>query len=546
MKQLAYPILNTRRSVGYVAHAALTALEIVWLFSSLCVHSNSRNFNKKGGITLLQASLSGLLALFTPQALLFMCLGVSFGLLISFMPGIGGVVAMALLLPFTFGLQPAAALALLLGAHVATIFGSSISGILFNVPGAAKSVSICFDGYPMTQKGEGAKALGAAAMASFIGGIVGAIALTATLPVMRAIMMSLGPPEYFMMALWGLTIIAIFSEGSVLKGIIAAGLGLLISFIGMDPVTGTPRYTFGSLFLMDGIEFPVAVIGLFAISQMIKLYVKGGSIVDREINMGHATVWDGVKDVLKHWRLVVSSSILGLFIGALPGVGASIGGIAAYGQAVQTSKHPEKFGTGMIEGVIAPEATNAANEGGGLIPTLGFGVPGGESMTILLSAFVTMGVQPGKDLITNNLHLVFTMVWIIVIANLLTTSFGILTARHLAKLTTLPSKFLIPIIMSTCFIGAYSVKGRIGDVVVAAVFGIIGYLLEKFDFSRADMVIGMVLGLMLERYMHISLSLYGNTFYITRPVTLAMLIVVLLTLAYPFIRRWRQSRGTVA
>lgn len=495
---------------------------------------------------MLEASLSGLLALFTPQALIFMCLGVGFGLLISFMPGIGGVVAMALLLPFTFGLEPAAALALLLGAHVATIFGSSISGILFNVPGAAKSVSVCFDGYPMTQKGQGARALGAAAMASFLGGIVGAIALTATLPLMRAVMMALGPPEYFMMALWGLTVIAIFSEGSVLKGIIAAGLGLMIAFIGMDPVTGTPRYTFGSLFMMDGIHFPVAVIGLFAISQMIKLFVKGGSIVQREINMGDSTVWDGIKDVFRHWRLVLSSSVLGLFIGALPGVGASIGGIAAYGQAVQTSKNPEKFGTGAVEGVIAPEATNAANEGGGLMPTLGFGVPGGESMTILLSAFVTMGIQPGKELITNNLHLVFTMVWIIVIANLLTTSFGILTAKRLAKLTTLPGSILIPIIMSTCFLGAYSVKGRIGDVVVAAIFGVIGYLLEKYDYSRADMVIGMVLGLMLERYMHISLSLHGNLFFVTRPVTLALLLLVLFTLAYPFIRKWRASRGKVA
>ncbi|MDA8228009.1 MAG: tripartite tricarboxylate transporter permease [Desulfitobacterium hafniense] len=492
---------------------------------------------------MLEASLSGLAALFTGQAMIFMSLGVAFGLLIGFLPGLGGVVAMALLLPFTFGLEPAAALAMLLGAHVATIFGSSISGILFNVPGAAKSVSICFDGYPMTQKGEGARALGAAAMASFLGGIFGAIALTISLPFMRAIMMSLGPPEYFMMALWGLTIIAIFSDGSVLKGIIAAGLGLLIAFIGMDPVTGTPRYTFGSLFLLDGIDFSVAVIGLFAISQMIKLYVKGGSIVEREINMGHSTVWDGVKDVFKHWRLVLSSSVLGLFIGALPGVGASIGGVAAYGQAVQTSKNPEKFGTGAVEGVIAPEATNAANEGGGLIPTLGFGVPGGESMTILLSAFVTMGIQPGKELITNNLHLVFTMVWIIVIANLLTTGFGIFTAKKFAKLTTLPGTVLIPVILAVCFVGAYSVKGRIGDVVVAAVFGVIGYLLEKYDYSRADMVIGMVLGLMLERYMHISLTLHGKLFFVTRPVTLVMLIFVLITLAYPFIRKWRLSRN---
>lgn len=493
---------------------------------------------------MLQASLDGLMSLFTFQAMTYMTIGVAFGLLISFMPGLGGIVAMALLLPFTFGLGPTAALALLLGAHIATIFGSSISGILFNVPGAAKSVTVCFDGYPMSQRGEGSRALGAAAMASLLGGIIGAVFLTFSLPFMRAVMLALGPSEYFMMAVWGLTIIAIFSEGSVLKGLVAAGLGLLISFIGMDPVTSTARYTFDILFLLDGIEFPVAVIGLFAVSQMIKLYVKGETVAQLSTVENTCTVWDGVRDVFKHWRLVISSSILGLFIGVLPGVGASVGGIAAYGQAVQTSKHPEKFGTGMVEGVIAPEATNAANEGGGLIPTLGFGVPGGESMTILLSAFLTMGIQPGRELLTTNLSVVFAMVWIIVFANILTTGVGLAISQKLTKLTTLPHNVLIPIILSICFIGSYSVRGRLGDVVVTAVFGVIGYFLDKYKYSRADLVIGMVLGMMIERYMHISLTLYGNTFFITRPVTFIMLLIIIITTAYPFIKRWRKSATT--
>lgn len=492
---------------------------------------------------MLEASIHGLLNLFSVQSLTFMVLGVVFGLMMAFLPGIGGVTTMALLLPFTFGLEPAAALGLLLGAHIATIFGSSICSILFNVPGAAKSVTVCFDGYPMTQRGEAERALGASATASLLGGLVGAVFMTISLPVVRAVMMSLGPSEFFMMALWGLTVIAIFSEGSVLKGLVAAGFGLVISFIGMDPVTSTARYTFGIMSLLDGVEFPVAVIGLFAISQMIKLYIKGGSIVERSVIQEKSSVLDGIKDTLKHWRLVLSSSILGLFIGVLPGIGASVGGIAAYGQAIQLSKNPEKFGKGAVEGVIAPEATNAANEGGQLVPTLAFGVPGGESMSILLAAFITMGISPGRDMMTNKLDLVFTMVWLIVLSNILVTGFGLLTAGKLAKLSTLPGNVLVPVIMSVCFVGAYAVRRSIFDVFLAALFGVIGYLLDKYQYSRADMVIGMVLGLMLERYMHISLTLYGPAFILKRPVTLALLMLIIFTLVYPFLRKlWKQRK----
>ncbi|CEP69345.1 Protein of unknown function DUF112,transmembrane [Moorella glycerini] len=497
---------------------------------------------------MISASIAGLLALLSPISILFMIIGVAFGIFVGILPGLGGIVAMALLLPFTFGLEPAAALAMLLGAHVATIFGSSITSILFNIPGASKSIAVCFDGYPMTQKGEGARALGAAAMASLIGGIIGAVFLTLSIPIMRAIMLALGPPEYFMMAVWGLSVIALFSSGSILKGLVAAGFGLLVSFIGMDPVSGTARFTMGSLFLLDGIDFAVAVIGLFAISEMLELFVKGGSIVKRQAPGNLGTVWAGVQDVFRHWGLVLRSSLLGLFIGALPGVGASIGGIAAYGMAAQTSKHPEKFGTGIVEGVIAPEATNAANEGGGLVPTLGFGIPGGESMAILLSAFIVIGIAPGREMLESHLDLVFAIVWIIVIANIITTGSGLLLAKQLVRISSLPSSILIPLVLPICLAGAYAVKGRIGDVIIAVVFGFIGYLMKKYDYSRADMAIGMVLGLMVERYLHISIKLYGSFFFLTRPVTLVLLLIVLLTVLYPFLRacRWKNNGEGVA
>ena len=493
---------------------------------------------------MLEASLQGLANIFTVSGIIFMFLGIAFGLIIGFLPGLGGIVAMALILPFTFGMLPAEAFALMIGAHTGTMFGSAITSILFNVPGAAKSVVVCFDGFPMTQKGQGVRALAAAAMSSLIGGIIGAIALTLSLPLMRAVMLALAAPEYFLMAIWGLTIIAIFSDGSILKGLVAAGFGLGIAFIGMDPVTGTSRYTFGISELIDGFDFAVAIMGLFAVSQMIKMYVKGGSIVEKEINLANSKsgIMEGIKDCFIHWRLVLSSSLLGVFIGALPGVGASLGSVAAYGHAVQTSKTPEAFGKGNVEGVIAPEATNCATEGGHLIPTLAFGIPGSEVAVIILAAFVMLGIQPGPEMMTTNLDLVFTLVWLIVITNIFATAFGLLISPKLVKMTSLPGNTLIPIILAVCFAGAYAINGNIVDVGVCVVFGVIGYYMDKYKYSRADMIIGMVLGLMIERYMHISLTLYGRDFLIERPVSLIFVALIIVSLVYPFARKRMKER----
>ena len=492
---------------------------------------------------MLEAIGAGLLSLATPQAVAFMLIGVAYGLVVGILPGLGGIVAIALLLPFTYGYEISATLALLLGAHIATIWGGSVTSILFQVPGAAKSLALVFDGHPMTQQGQASRALGASAMAALLGGIFGAIFLAISIPIVRPVMLALGPSEYLMLALWGLTIIATFSEGSLLKGMIATALGIMVAFVGMDPITGTPRFWFGIIYLLDGISFPVAMIGLFAVAEMIKLYVKGETIVNRVAGHENSSVLDGVKDTLHHWWLVVRSSLLGLWIGVLPGVGASIGGIAAYAQAVQTSKTPERFGKGAVEGVIAPDATLGANEGGGLMPTLAFGIPGGESMAILLVAFLSMGIVPGPQMLTTGLDIVFAMVWIIVIANVLTTLVGLAISPYLARLPMMNPNIMIPLVLSICLFGAFATRGTIVDVIVAAVFGIVGYYMDKYDYSRANFVIGMVLAEMIERNLHISLSLYGNDFIFTRPITLGMLIFVIITTALPFIRSHQIRRA---
>ncbi len=495
---------------------------------------------------MLEAITSGLLALLTPQALVFMLIGILYGLVIGILPGLGGVVAMTLLLPFTYGNEVAATLALLLGAHIATLWGNSVTSILFNVPGSSKSLALVFDGYPMTLRGEGERALGASAMAVLLGGIIGAVFLAACIPFVRPIILFLGPAEYLMVSLWGMTLIATFSAGSLFKGLTAAALGVLIAFIGMDPVTATPRYTFGILYLLDGVSFPVAMIGLFAVSEMMKLHLRGNSIVSRQVSTDKSSVFDGVKDTLRRWPLVCRSSILGLWIGVLPGVGGSAAGIAAYAHAVQTSKHPETFGTGNVEGIIAPDATLGANEGGGLLPTLAFGIPGGDSMALLLIAFMNMGIAPGPQMLTNNLDVVFNLVWIVVIASTITAIIGIGISPYLARMPTINEDLMVPLVLSVCFFGAYATRGELGDVIVCAIFGVLGYLMEKYRYSRANLVIGMVLATMIERSLHVSLMLYGKDFIITRPLTLALFLLVVLTAAWPFLRRRKQAKAQAA
>ena len=235
-----------------------------------------------------------------------------------------------------------------------------------------------------------------------------------------------------------------------------------------------------------------------------------------------------------------------LWIGVLPGVGGSAAGIAAYAQAVQTSKHPETFGTGNVEGVIAPDATLGANEGGGLLPTLAFGIPGGDSMALLLIAFMNMGIAPGPQMLTNNLDVVFNLVWIVVIASTITAIIGIGISPYLARMPTINEDLMVPLVLSVCFFGAYATRGELGDVIVCAIFGVLGYLMEKYRYSRANLVIGMVLATMIERSLHVSLMLYGKDFIITRPLTLALFLLVVLTAAWPFLRRRKQAKAQAA
>lgn len=512
-------------------------------------------------MTYLHASLDGLASLFTLQALAGMLVGIAWGFLVSFMPGVGGNVAIALLLPFIFRLPVPAALALLLGTHIATYFGGSITSITMNIPASAKSVSLCWDGYPLARKGKGAYALGASATASSLGGVVGAIVLTLGIPAMKQLLNVIGSPEIFMLAVWGVVIIAIFSSGDLMKGVMAGGLGILLSWVGQSPITGLDRLTFGSEYLSQGIPFAAAAMGLFAVAQAIRTLSEtrteaaahrsaarsGAEPPARPVLTPQASrTLDGALAVLKRWRLSLYMSLFGVFTGTIPGLGAPVAAIAAYGQAGQMSKNKD-FGSGAIEGVIAPQATDGAAEGGGMLPMLSLGIPTHEQQAILLSAFIVLGIAPGPTMLTDHLDVVFAVIWIIVVANLIVGAIGLLTGRYLARLSTLPAHLLVPLIVVIAVVGTFAVNGRIGDAVTAVVFGLMGYLCFKYNYSRVNLIIGLALGPVLESNLNISAQLYGGGFVLRRPVALGLAVVIMATIGWwLWTRRRAQARGTAA
>lgn len=497
-------------------------------------------------MTYIHASLSGLAALVNLATLVGLLGGIVWGMLISFMPGVGGNVALVLLLPFMYRLAVPVALALLLGTHIATYFGGSITSITLNVPASTKSMPLCWDGYPLASQGRGAYALGASASASGIGGVCGAIALTLGIPVMRSLLDYLGPPEILLLAILGAILIAILSSGNLTKGLLAFGVGIVLSWVGQDPITGVDRLTFGSLYLSSGIQVADVAIGLFAIVQAMRLIAESDrpgtgvheDAADRRIPMrsskrqlyGTSTALHGLGAVLHHWKLELYMAVFGVVTGTVPGFGAPVAAVAAYGQAAQYSRSDTEFGRGAIEGVIAPQATESAAEGGGMLPLLSLGIPTHEQQAILLAAFVTLGIAPGPTMLTNHLPTVFSIIWLIVGASVAMMLIGLVFARQFAKLTTIPKSTLIPLILTVALIGSFAVSGSIGDVITTAVIGVLGYFFWRFNYSRINLIIGLVLGPIIESNLHVSTTLYGDGFMFKRPLAGTIFALIIVTL----------------
>ena len=493
---------------------------------------------------MLESTLAALQNLFTPLGVLFLLLGVLIGLVFGVMPGIGGTTAIALLTPLTFTLESSQAMLLMGGIMGAVSTGGSITSILLNTPGNAPNAATCLDGYPLARQGKAGLAIGAAAGASTIGGVIGILTLVAVIPVMKSIVLLFGPPEYFVLALMGLTAIAVATGGRFLRGLIAGALGLILAFVGYDAVGGGVRFTLGSDYLWDGIQLVPALTGLFAISEMIALSVSGGTIAKANAGMGVGGVLQGFWQAVVHWKTTLQGSVIGTLIGAVPGLGGTVAAFLAYSGAMQISKSPETFGKGNIEGVIGPEASNNSKDGGALIPTLSFGIPGSAEMAVFLGVLVLHGMQPGPMLLIEHEGVMFSLILALLVSTLFSNVVVLAVARPLALITRIDVHLLVPVVVAVALVGVYALRETLGDVVLTGLFGILGYIMIRFGFPRVTLVIALVLGELAERSYHQSLNMSGGDWaiFFTRTPSLVLLILVAGLLLVPAVRTLRRGR----
>ncbi|HEY7655834.1 MAG TPA: tripartite tricarboxylate transporter permease [Burkholderiales bacterium] len=488
---------------------------------------------------MLESTLAAFDLLFTARGLLFLALGTVIGLIFGVIPGLGGTTAIALLIPLTFGMKPAEAMSLMGGIMGSVSFGGSITAILINTPGIAPAAATCFDGYPLAQQGRAGLAIGAAGAASSVGGLLGVVVLVVVIPLAKQIVLLFGPPEFFMLAIMGLSAIALSTGGKFLRGIIAGLAGLLLAFVGYDSVSGGIRFTGGIEYLWDGIPLVPALTGLFAISEMINLSVKGGVVATSgQANVAITRVMDGVRAVFTHYRVTLRGSVIGTFIGAVPGVGGTVASFLSYASTMHADKDPASYGKGNIKGVIAPEAANNAKDGGALIPTLAFGIPGSAEMAIFLGVLVLHGMEPGPMLMIEHPGMVFTLILALSASCVLATAMGLMVTRQLALITLVDVYVLVPAVVSVSMVGVYALNSNVGDVVTAFVFGAVGYLMIRFDYPRITMVIALVLGELAERGFHQSMMMSDGALsvFLTRGLSAALFAITVLILVTPAAR----------
>lgn len=484
---------------------------------------------------MFEALVAGLMQVLSWPSIGYLIIGALIGVVIGLLPGLGGMFTLAILLPFAYAMDPVSGLGLLLGAHAVVDTGGGITAILFGTPGSPGTAAMTFDGYPLTKKGKAGLALGANLAASAIGGVAGAFVLAALLPVIRPLILKLGSPEFFLITLLGLAMIALIGEGSTMKSLIAAFFGLFLSMIGLDPVHGGTRFTFGQLYLWEGLSLIPVVIGLFALAEMMDLTSKNAKSIS-EIKQSYTDLFKGIMITFRSWWLVLRSSAIGIIIGIIPGLGSDTANFISYGHAKQTTKQPEKFGEGNIDGILGPGSSNNAKEGGSLLPTLAFGIPGSASMALILGAFMIWGIQPGPEMLNENLSVTFAIIWILVIGNIVGALLCIPFSFWSIKLTNIRTSIMVPVIILLSVVGALAAHNHIGDIIVACVFGIIGYYMKKYDYSRAVLLIGLVLGSIAESNLNLTLNLYSYHF-VSRPISMLLIVMIFLVLFWPLLNK---------
>ena len=496
---------------------------------------------------MFQTFISSLFEVLELQTILLMLIGIAIGFVVGILPGLGGSVTLALMLPFTYDMEPVQAFAFLLGMWVVTATTGDITSVLFGVPGEATAAATVFDGYPMTKRGEAGRAVAAALFSSALGAVLGAVFLAAAVPVMRPIVLAFGPPEFFVLTLLGLTFVVSLSGRNVAKGFLMAAFGMLIALVGIDPQAGVPRYAFGQLYLWDGIDLVALVVGLFGGAEVLQLMLSKESIAKKDAASidPYAGIFRGIKDSFKYFGVVVRSSAIGIAIGIIPGMGGSVSQFIAYGNAQQMSKHPEEFGKGSIEGVIAAGSNNNAKDSGSLIPTIAFGIPGSVGTAVLLGAFLIQGINPGPDMLTTNVNVTFSMVWITVLSNFIAVTLSFLLLRQLIRLTFIPGTWLVPFLLVLLGIGAYTASNSFNDVFVMMAAAVIGVACIHWDWPRVPFLLAVVLGGLAERYLFLSYSLHRWS-WLTEPTVIGLILVMMLVAAWPYYRSYRDRKRALA
>lgn len=490
--------------------------------------------------------LEGLHVAVQPINMLYLLGGTIFGLIIGALPGLGPMFAVTLALPLTFGIPAATAIIMLSAIHAATAYGDSLASILINTPGGVGSVASCWDGFPLSRKGKSGYALGISAGGSFLGGVIGWAFLVATAPLLIGLALRMGPAEYFMIAVLALSLLSIASEGQNIKGAILGAFGLLLSYIGRDPIWGLSRFTFGSMFLEDGLPMSVVFVGFFAISQAIVLFEKGGSVL--EVEQMKEGVFSGVIDVFRRPLTIIRSGIMGVLLGIMPALGISTASIIAYLVEKRSSKHPDTFGKGDPDGLLAPEVAKNSCLVGDLVPTLTLGIPGSAVTAIFMAALIMHGIQPGPDYFSKG-SLPYAVFVGILIAQFSFLILGLLFISQLAKIVKVPMPILVPVIISLSFLGAFAMRNLMLDVLITCLFGFLGYILNKAKWPLPCFVLGFVLGDIAESNFHRALRIGKGSYltFITRPGSLFLFICAILVFAWPYLKPllFKPRKGTI-
>lgn len=495
--------------------------------------------------------LEHLLAALTPTNFAFALFGVVAGTVIGAIPGLTATMAVAVLVPLTFAMPTATALILMGAIYTGAIYGGAYSAILLNTPGTPSAIATTFDGYPMAKQGDGDLAVTVACLASVIGGLIGAFALLTLAPPLSRVALAFGPVEYFWLAIFGLSLIAALSEGSLLKGIAGGAFGLLLSSIGVAEVSADIRLTFGTQILLGGIQVVAALIGLFCIPVLIDLVATPGRHLQVEGESRGFRLPEALRYVWRDKVNAVRSAVVGTFVGILPGAGGSIASLVAYSEARRSAKPHQRYGKGEPGGVVASEASNNATVGGGFIPTLVLGIPGTPPDAVILGALLVQGVRTGPTLFTQQGEIVYTFIWGLILATLLMLPTGLLIGRYAYRtIVNLPKAVLVPAIAFMTIIGSYAIRNNVNDVVIMIVLGAFGWVLGRFGFSASPIVLGLILGPIAESGFVQAWTIGGATgdrfgMFFGRPISLAIVAFTIFTLFSPFLmtrlRAWKKQ-----